>query len=555
MSSQKTPEELLEISAAESPELLTSPEELLELVAPPPPEWLLVSPSDDVLAVSTPEPMSTSIDTEIEQTIDTTPSIETQSTSIDISTTLPTSSDEISLEPIEVSAGTLQPSVPEETEDEMLDDTHLFDAVEDTVPTEQTITPPSVDEIVVSTDEPVSTPIVVSPETTIADTAVSSIVPGSNQATVVTQDTMPVEQSNPLPAVDIPVPPTISSIPFEPANPIVPTTPPSSHKTLFIAGGVIWTIILATTLYFVFAGGSDDKKTPTVEYTVSAEVETPQTYEEVKEDTLANQEQDIAVFNDAVTKKDRTLCDGISDILKKTECNETIILSEISAIGTLDDCGTLTLEPTKTQCQATLTQKEAVRTMNKTLCGELSDTDQAQYCREEIDEMVVANLIESKTATQSSCTQLEKKYQEACLASVARVDDKSILDSALATDNLEKCQSLSTEELQVACFDSVLLKRALANGDKSVCELIRDTAKQDACLWKANAMNDNDIFKKAIVDKDLKLCATITAESIANKCHDSVTMLIVRDTRDVSLCSGLKNSASLQNCQKLAGAQ
>ncbi len=120
--------------------------------------------------------------------------------------------------------------------------------------------------------------------------------------------------------------------------------------------------------------------------------------------------------------------------------------------------------------------------MNKTLCGELSDTDQAQYCREEIDEMVVANLIESKTATQSSCTQLEKKYQEACLASVARVDDKSILDSALATDNLEKCQSLSTEELQVACFDSVLLKRALANGDKSVCELIRDTAKQDACL-------------------------------------------------------------------------
>lgn len=193
--------------------------------------------------------------------------------------------------------------------------------------------------------------------------------------------------------------------------------------------------------------------------------------------------------------------------------------------------------------------------MNKSLCDTITDTDQSQYCRESIDERILSSLIETKTATPASCNNLESKYREPCLATVVRVDDNGILQDAIQNDDLDACNGLSTEELQFTCFDTILLKRALISKDKNLCDLIRDTKKKASCVSYTSQQDDNTVFKNAIIDKNLPACSQIASEALRNRCNDSVILLIVRDTKDATLCNKLINTETVASCQKTAGIQ
>lgn len=191
--------------------------------------------------------------------------------------------------------------------------------------------------------------------------------------------------------------------------------------------------------------------------------------------------------------------------------------------------------------------------MNKSLCNSITDTIQVQYCRDSIDERILKSLIETKTATPENCNALESKYRESCLTAVVRVDDNAILQDAIKDDNLDTCKSLSTEDLQFTCFDTILLKRALTSKDKNLCDLIRDTTKKASCVSYTSQQDDNTVFKNAIVDKNLSACTQIGSEALKNRCNDSVILLIVRDTKDATLCDKLVNTETLASCQKTAG--
>lgn len=67
--------------------------------------------------------------------------------------------------------------------------------------------------------------------------------------------------------------------------------------------------------------------------------------------------------------------------------------------------------------------------------------------------------------------------------------------------------------------------------------------------------DDNALFKTAIVEKNLNMCQDITMDTLRNRCHDSVTLLLVRDTKDIKLCDTLIATGSLEACKKSTGVQ
>ncbi len=256
-------------------------------------------------------------------------------------------------------------------------------------------------------------------------------------------------------------------------------------------------------------------------------------------------------MNRAMSESDSSLCMAIRDTSLALECRESLLSLGFTQSGTVADCQILTLSDIRDRCQSTIAQNTALSAMDKALCGGITTPTQQAYCREEIDARVLANLIETKTATEANCTSLETKHQEAYLASIVRIDDNTILQEAISTDTLELCKTLSTEDLRYTCFDAILMKRALVSGDKNNCDYLHDETKKATCLARTTIQDDNEVFKKAIIEKNLSSCQSIGNITLKDRCHDSVTLLLIRDTGDATLCDTLTNTGTIASCKKM----
>lgn len=103
--------------------------------------------------------------------------------------------------------------------------------------------------------------------------------------------------------------------------------------------------------------------------------------------------------------------------------------------------------------------------------------------------------------------------------------------------------------MQFTCFDTILLKQALKSGDKNLCDYVRDEGKKDTCLSYMDKKDDNAVFKSAVIDKNLGMCSDISLDTLKNRCHDSVTLLLVRDTKDPQLCDTLIATGAIASCK------
>jgi hypothetical protein len=289
--------------------------------------------------------------------------------------------------------------------------------------------------------------------------------------------------------------------------------------------------------------------TSDVIYTISAEA--PMTYQQSIEQKRTTHTHDIELQNRAMSEQNLTLCASITDTVMQLDCSESVQAVLYTQSGTIEDCQMLTLTGVRDRCSATLAQSTAFARMDKTLCAKIETPSQQLYCREEIDSRVLASLIETHTVTETTCASLEAKYHDSCLSSIARIDDNAILQDAISTDALELCKKLSTENLRYTCFDAILMKRALVSGDKNNCDYLHDEVKKATCLARTTIQDDNEIFKKAIIDKNLSLCKTIGNTTLMNRCHDSVILLLIRESGDAKLCDTLTNTGTIASCKKM----
>lgn len=285
-----------------------------------------------------------------------------------------------------------------------------------------------------------------------------------------------------------------------------------------------------------------------IAYTISSEIATP-TYESTILETVQSDQNDIELMNRAKSENNSAICDIIISESRKIECRESLTALTITASGTLEDCQTLTLATIRNNCTSAVVQSTAMSTLDKSLCSQLTDTAQSEYCRELVDQKVLVSMVSSNTVSESSCATLWEKYKAECMDSIKQVDDSTLLQKATSEEDLDTCKLLSTEEFQFACFDTILLKQALKSGDKNLCDYVRDETKKNTCISYMSKQDDTTLFKTAIVEKNLTMCSKVTTVALGNRCHDSVTLLIVRDTKDTTLCDTLIATGSIASCK------
>lgn len=326
-------------------------------------------------------------------------------------------------------------------------------------------------------------------------------------------------------------------------------------KTYITIGVIIVILIVIGVVGWFYTGAKEADVVPVVQTPSAVSGESPIGYnEEIQKQTIESS-KNIEIMNNALTEWNLQLCDSIVSDSMKIECRESIDARNITQSWTLEDCQKLTLEGIRNNCVSVVTQSMAVIKLDKQICSGITDSSQSQYCRDSVDEKIFVDIIDKKSASEDKCNLLEERFRQPCIAAIVRNDDNAIIQSAVANEDLESCKKLSTEELQSTCFDTILLKQALKSQDKNLCDYVKDETKKATCISYTVAQDDNAVFKKAIIEKDITLCSKIGSKTLKDRCHDSVTLLIVRDTKSTELCDSLVATGGIDACKKSAWVQ
>lgn len=82
------------------------------------------------------------------------------------------------------------------------------------------------------------------------------------------------------------------------------------------------------------------------------------------------------------------------------------------------------------------------------------------------------------------------------------------------------------------------------------CLRIKDETKKTYCTSHISTKNDATLFKEYIASTNLNGCDTLSDENLKNRCHDIVTLTLVRTSKDSSLCQTLTNTGMIATCNQ-----
>ena len=229
---------------------------------------------------------------------------------------------------------------------------------------------------------------------------------------------------------------------------------------------------------------------------VSSEFE--KTYEEILAEKQKIQEQESIYYNNAIQTKNQNLCAFIKDQNTALECREKILAINAVASGSIESCDSLTLSGIILQCRDALYQKNAIESQSPALCNKLSNTVKADFCHETVDEKSLRILITSGSVTPESCIQFSTGSRNACLQFIRDNQTNVIIKESIVSGNNESCSQIVSEPDKALCNDTVNLRNALDQNNKTLCNDINDDGKKEYCISHIEEKNQNSIFYKAI---------------------------------------------------------
>lgn len=192
--------------------------------------------------------------------------------------------------------------------------------------------------------------------------------------------------------------PVIATNLDQPITPVV-------HKSKIIIGTVVFLLIVAGVFAGYMYSNNSPKKTVDIAYTISSEVSVP-TYENTVTQVIESEQKDIELMNQAASENNANICNMITMDSRKTECYETLSARAITASGTVQDCQRITLATLRDNCISVVVQSDAMRALDKSLCSQIADATQSQYCGELVDQRSLAQMIDSNTASEATCSNL-----------------------------------------------------------------------------------------------------------------------------------------------------
>jgi hypothetical protein len=282
---------------------------------------------------------------------------------------------------------------------------------------------------------------------------------------------------------------------------------------------------------------------------VSGEVQ--KTYEEILSEKQKIQEQENMYYNNAIQTKNQALCASIGNTNTALECREKIQAINAVASGSIEGCDSLTLSGITLECRDAIYQKTALESQSPALCNKLSNSVKSDFCHEMVDEKSLRILIASGSLNTDSCSQFSTWSRNSCLQFIRDNEANTLIKEGIVSGSNESCSQIVSETDKALCNDTVNLRNALDQNNKTLCNDIQDIGKKEYCMSHIEDKNQNSIFYKAIESNDIWACANLTDTTLRDKCNDTIIFALVRSQKDANLCAGLKNTLSIPICQKL----
>ncbi len=305
--------------------------------------------------------------------------------------------------------------------------------------------------------------------------------------------------------------------------------------------------MIGTSVYFLFF-----YQTPVwnIGYDITPS-STTLTYEQERANIEQNNIENAQLYNTAMRDQNATLCEGITNEDKQTECRDMIAATAAKKSGTIETCDTLTSTGVISLCRDAISSDRAIATQDRSICNHISDMDRRSYCKDQVDKVILAQHIEAHTVTRELCNTLGDHYEADCLSEIRELDESILYRDAIAKNNAKLCEQITNPELRTTCRDTINLKTAVSTESTGLCDTISDPEKQLYCQNQVSKTNDIALYKSAILGVNIESCTPIVNTSLRTKCHDSIIISRVKTEQNTSLCETLTNTGMISSCQQI----
>ena len=274
----------------------------------------------------------------------------------------------------------------------------------------------------------------------------------------------------------------------------------------------------------------------------------------------------IAILTIAILKRTKTWTSWTKNNTENTSNWEPIITTEdLLKEWKINKwyCNNIKDEEEKKKCIEKMTwiQKQdlstftkAVQAVSGSMCDDIQNTNDKQWCLKEVSRITISNKAIS-SLNPELCEKLDDtQWKDDCLKIV---NNWLIFKDAVKNKDTKKCNNISDEKLKNICIQQIkywsLAEEAQKKWDISICNKIWDTNIKQSCI---KDINNNNISQKAFADNDSSQCANIKDEPWKKKCEQEINDKKIideaRQKKDKNICQKITWEAERNVCTNLA---
>lgn len=304
--------------------------------------------------------------------------------------------------------------------------------------------------------------------------------------------------------------------------------------------------------WWILSHGSHTNPAPSSEHTSSgSDAETPSAYDQLIEEQSAPIRKEADTYNEAIKRRDISLCEQIESSEKQAACKDQVILIQANSSTDLSICDAISENTLQSECRDTIAEGIARNTKNKHLCARIENERIKTRCREDIDSINLRGILQENRASQATCEELEGNFRSECMRAISSTQNEEYYLQAMKILDISLCAHITEKALATTCRDAIFLEQAQKNGNAVLCTNITDGEKKVHCIEKTKAYQDIHTFKRATESKNLTECEKISDTHLKHQCHNNITLELVKTSKNTKLCDTLTNTGIIENCKRI----
>lgn len=274
-----------------------------------------------------------------------------------------------------------------------------------------------------------------------------------------------------------------------------------------------------------------------------------------KEDIeLTQEQQDYIILNEASNKWNVETCKEIINEEIKQDCFDNVHLSNAYSENSRNYCYKIDNEQLKNKCLNNFIYNAALESDDYSNCNKITDNE---LLVESCKSTIIFSQIQEKWFDEwiSICNNLNKENKNYCIKIIEsnweQRNDVELLENALENKDVSYCDKIYTENIRLACSDTINFNLAIDNKDISYCNLINDTNRKESCILKISELNDKFYYSKAINNIDLLVCENIVNEELQFECKDIINFKIAIKNKDIWNCDLIEDYNKKSECNEI----